>query len=1006
MTKAKWTKEQETALTAEGHRLLVANAGTGKTTTVVGKIMWLLGEDVGVPRCPDPCTLDQIAAITFTEKAAYDLKRKLREELAKSARAHELLWDLETAALGTIHSFCGQLLRENALRMGIDPTFTVLDERDARLQQDLMIRDIVLERLAADDREAAEIVRTYRLEGYKYTNGTTDLVRTAFRDLRWHGDRYRGWCRDGELDAGKLGDVFGDTLDENDLKTVGRCRALYRMAALMQERWEAHEQIENVRDFDSLILSARELLNGPRGEAALAGIRRRYRILIIDEFQDTDGAQRDIAYAIARQVDRPQLFFVGDPKQSIYRFRGADVSIWNQVARDIGGEAPVLPLSKNFRSLPAIIDFVNAAAKYGMAESGLALEQCTGEKGVDYTELVAGRNGARGTVDWIEPESGREEARRGSEADHVGARINELVGMVEINDLKTGEPRKLRYSDIALLYRTRTGITPYKDALRARKIPFFDSSPAGLSERQEILDLLNLLRVIANPADDLRVFAFLRSPFVGLRDEVLVRMRLDASFGSYLHQATGYAESGAWFDDPDHPDIARIESVALRNALDVFKRARNLADRIPIDELVEFVLDETGYRQHLLLLDTSREVLANIDAFLHLVEQHRDHTVGRFLELWDDRDDEDPGLPQGQLYSARDDVVTFSTIHGAKGLEWPVVFLIDTSQPFRDRGTNEYWNDPQLGPIVCPKKEERGARAQRIAEQNYAREQAEQARLLYVSATRARDRLIVLGEANAKNSQAAWLAHGKPLANVQNGTTPARPATPIPAIDLAWLSRVEQSAASTLSEPLPRPIHRCMTSATEQMARARNAGLWQLQYVHGVEPPWQFAPRPAEKSGKVPERIRGDIIHGVLERISEQVELAQVLEETIGEIDMPELEQVLAPGTQYRAALEAEIERVIQSDEWKWYVAGEHYRELPFLHLAGPQEWRFGAFDLYRPDGWIIDFKTHQVSAERTAQVALEYELQMRWYREAAGIVGPVRTQLHFTHSNVVREMD
>ncbi|HSL71062.1 MAG TPA: UvrD-helicase domain-containing protein, partial [Longimicrobiales bacterium] len=249
MADLRWTVEQAAALTAEGHRLLVANAGTGKTTTVVHKILWLLGEDVGttetgtaIPRCAQPCKLAEIAAITFTEKAAYDLKKKLREELRKSARADTLLWDLERAALGTIHSFCGQLLREHALRMGIDPGFTVLDEQDAKLQQGLLIRDVLLERLQADDREAAELVRSYGLRGFTYTNGAIDLVQAAFRDLRWHGQRYDQWCVNGQLDAARIAQLFGSALDPDDAKVMSRCRALHRMAAIMIERWHQYEQ--------------------------------------------------------------------------------------------------------------------------------------------------------------------------------------------------------------------------------------------------------------------------------------------------------------------------------------------------------------------------------------------------------------------------------------------------------------------------------------------------------------------------------------------------------------------------------------------------------------------------------------------------------------------------------------------------------------------------------------------------------------------------------------------
>jgi ATP-dependent exoDNAse (exonuclease V) beta subunit len=130
-----------------------------------------------------------------------------------------------------------------------------------------------------------------------------------------------------------------------------------------------------------------------------------------------------------------------------------------------------------------------------------------------------------------------------------------------------------------------------------------------------------------------------------------------------------------------------------------------------------------------------------------------------------------------------------------------------------------------------------------------------------------------------------------------------------------------------------------------------------------------------------------------------------VLEETIGELDAPELESVLAPGTELRAELIAEIERVIASAEWKWYVEGEHHRELPFLHLAGAHDWRIGAFDLYRPEGWVIDFKTHQIGSERVHKSAEDYRLQMNLYRAAAAVRSSARTQLHFTHCNAVVEL-
>lgn len=1023
MHETRWTAEQAAAIEARGHRLLVANAGTGKTTTVVGKVLWLLGEAVGVhgetgeaiAPCTEPCTLDQVAAITFTEKAAYDLRRKLREELAKSPRADILLWELEHASVGTIHSFCGQLLREHALRMGIDPGFHVLDEQDARAQQELLIRDIVLEQLRAGDQDAAELVREYRLRGYTFTNGTVDLVRDAFRDLRWHSDRYERWCRDGELEIEPLQSAFGRKFNENDLLTATRCRGLYRMAARMVESWREYERIENVRDFDSLVLDARALLTSAEGAAALDGIRKRCRILIIDEFQDTDGVQRDIAYAIAgiggpqgatdpASASGPQLFLVGDPKQSIYRFRGADITVWNQVARDLGAYGDVLPLSENFRSDPVVIDFVNAASSAALAETAAMLEQIAPDDAVGYSALRAARPHESGCVEWIVPDSGKGDDRRASEAAHVAQRISELVGTAEIVDPKSRQKRICRNSDIAVLYRTRTGLASYTDALRDWGVPFYEQSPAGLADRQEIHDLLNLLRLLDNPHDDVRAFAFLRSPFVGLRDEVLTRIRLKNRFGNYLQQAKRYVDTGEWFDAPEHPELAAIERDALRGGVETLRAALDLVNRIPIDELLEFVLERTGYRQHLLLMEDSRETLANIGGFLHLVEGFRDHSLGRFLHVWDSRKDDDPELPQGQLCSAADDVVTLSTIHAAKGLEWPIVFLIDASQSLQDRPHGRYWNDAEFGPILCPPKETRGERAQSIAERNRVQETAEQARLLYVAATRARDRLIIVAEEQPKPSHAAWLLHARAPAMVLPSETPQPPTRESTVVQLGWLNNIEDYEVTGMSAPLPQPRHRWMTSATEQMTHAHNPVVWEKLYLHGVEPVWQFAPRATTR--KVPERLRGDIIHGVLERIREEFELAEILEETIGELEMPELEFALARGSEYRDALEREILRVLSGEEWAWYTRDVHYRELPFLHLAGERDWRMGAFDLYREDGWIIDFKTHQVSAEGVAGAAAGYTMQMAMYRAAAAVRGEVRTRLHFTHPGVVVDVD
>ena len=154
--------------------------------------------------------------------------------------------------------------------------------------------------------------------------------------------------------------------------------------------------------------------------------------------------------------------------------------------------------------------------------------------------------------------------------------------------------------------------------------------------------------------------------------------------------------------------------------------------------------------------------------------------------------------------------------------------------------------------------------------------------------------------------------------------------------------------------------------------------------------------------------MRGTIIHGVLERIQEEAELAELLDVTVSALDQPELEEQLAVGTAYRQKLEEEIRGVVQSEEWQWYVDGEHYRELQFVHLVHSGKWRVGALDLYRPGepNVVIDFKTHDITTEEAAaKEATKYSIQGAVYRAAVGkLAGEVEARLHFTRGNVVVE--
>jgi ATP-dependent exoDNAse (exonuclease V) beta subunit len=795
------------------------------------------------------------------------------------------------------------------------------------------------------------------------------------------------------------------------------------MARRVQVRWARLQQEENVRDYDSMILDARSLLQGEAGAAALASIRERIRLLIIDEFQDTDAAQRDIGFAIAgllagdaAGVEPPQLFLVGDAKQSLYRFRHADISVWNSAKQVLHGKKKPLELTHNFRSDPKIVDFANRICGPVMTGVGDALMAHSPESVVEYAQLHAHRAASSGAeVEWLQVNGLKWGSRREREGELVAARIRQLVDdgvAITDPDGDDKETRSCGYRDMAVLFRTRTGIEEYEKALHDCGVPYYLTGGAGLTERQEIVDLLTVLRLVENRRDNLHAFAYLRSPFVGLRDEVIARMRLEHRSLPLLGAARRYLDSGEWYAAKEHADIVEIEKKALRAGLDAIDEMSELRSRQPIDHLLEEVLDRTGYRLHLMLSDQPEPKLANIQRFLRLLQGYRNHTVGTFLEIWDRWESQDLGIPQAPLYSKDDDVVTLSTIHSAKGLEWPVVFLVDNDNGFTDKLTNEYWSDRALGPILCPKQDDRGHRAERLHARASAEDHAEAARVLYVAVTRARDRLIVAGPTESASGVGEWLSRGLPGEGETDYELPitSEPAEVSgsglrPEPQLSWLDDI---AASEEPLPLVAPIRlgrrRWIRSATELMAHQRSRREWQLKYWHGVEPPWYFAPE-SESEDEIPPWVRGVVIHGVLEKLQTEAELADLLEEAIGALDSPELEERMAAGTEYRVALEDEIARVVQSDEWKWYTEGENHRELAFAHLVNTRKWRTGAFDLFVPrddENWIIDFKTHVIGAERVEEVARGYRRQALVYGEAArALFGDARMRFHFTHPNV-----
>ena len=1160
----RWTAEQHAAIRETRHLLLAANAGTGKTSTVIGKILWRLGlcvgeaEDGPILPCAEPCDLGQIAAITFTEKAAGDLRRKLAAALAEQGVGPG---EMDRAFVGTIHSFCGEILRQHALRLDIDPSFRVMDAREASLRLGDLVRDTVLESLQASEPDVRELLKDAPLDPYgPYGPSVTELVRRAIDDLRWHSDRFPSWSVDAgsaaggdrELDpelleslaataTGSGMDSAGEAgVSESESRHLRHTVAIYRLAYRVLGRWLSLLERENRRDFDSLILDVRRLLSHERSASALDALRRKYRLLIVDEFQDTDRAQRDIALAIAgleghtpRPGDGARLFLVGDPKQSIYGFRNADVRVWNEVEQRLRASGAVLRLSRNFRSDPLIIRVVNDSCGPAFAAAGAALEEMDATAVVRYDPLDPGIEARPGSgVDWLAPPSELNKADRTARgAALLAGRIARLLRDPPGAPLRTADERgaRLEPGDIAVLAARAATLAPVEAALRERGIPTFNASSRGLAERREVLDAINALRLADNPRDDLRAFAWLRSPFVGLRDEVIARIRLDrfVSGRSLLERARAWLdgiERGeiVEFEAPEHPLISPTERFALRRGLAAISEVRLLVGRAEPGELLETMMSRTSYRLHLRLGPEWREAEANLDRLQMILGRFRFLTLADFLDAWDrSAADHRSDLETAILPAGADGAVFLSTIHGAKGLEWPVVALAGAEDGARTGGPGRWegWLDRDLGPILLPPSSERGPRTRHAARKRVLEEASESVRLMYVALTRARQRLLIAAPCEEPGGHAAWLAKalfagesepqtsasdstGIPYAppsspprvpesddpgtgtgrqldafglneppadesgqlnllNAANHGPDSRPAgkgaeTPGPdrisiwrqldpvqtefaagSLRLDWLACPTDGDGHSDVPEIPRTAA-VLRSATQLALETRDPEAWRLKYVHGIAPADSFADvgggavraplsEGADTGGALEGTLRGSIVHGVLQRAGgdpEEIEelLDDLLEQEIVGIDE---EQIAPPGRPHlwraREQLRSEIERLLASDTWKEWVSGLHYRELPFVHFAGPSDWRQGRIDLFVParprpsadraSPLIVDFKTDRIAGEVVGQAAERHRPQAQLYREAVdailraprsaaggGTTDWTRVILHFTH--------
>jgi ATP-dependent exoDNAse (exonuclease V) beta subunit len=799
----RWTDSQRAAIEhGDGLLAVVAGAGSGKTGVLTERFVHLVAERGVAP--------EHILTITFTRAATAEMKtriiRKLEQRGLRDARTR-----IESAYIHTVHALCRRILQENPFEAGIDPEPSVLPapaanhlkreafhhalasllrhERDFETDPliDLIADYLNLDSVRGDPLQALyalvqRVADATRHQGY--TADDLERWRHAYPSaeaLAWHYVREAllaltpspsptGWERGvganggspfplarpaGEGDQGGEGNQISlATLD--DLRAlIGQLReqnpnaartlesllaafdpaleqrardiacALLELTVAYLREYETLKQTRGALDFDDMQIRALQLLRDS------ATVRRRYqrmfRYTLVDETQDIDGLQAQIIDILS---EGGNLMVVGDAQQSIYGFRYADPRVfgeWQQRAQTDGGR--LVPLQANFRSHPDILAFVEKVFGHWWGERFLALQP---------TRPAAYSSDELPVQVWVMPQP--DTAR---EAHLVASQIHHWVctQCLSVHDPETGELRPAQYGDFALLFHQFTKVEAFEQAFRAVGAPYYVvGGGRGYWTRYEVRDLTNLLRALSDPEDDLALAAVLRSPLVGLSMDALTTLALHAEQAELPLRMCLQATLTV-----DPADRERLETF-----LAWFEPLSQRVGAWSVGALLARALEASHYESRLLSQgEAGKQAVANVRKLLAIALEQptvAPHAFAEQLELTSRLEQREGNAP---TYEESANVVRFYTVHAAKGLEFPVVFVVDTAYRERPREV-ALAVDADKGVVALqvvrpdvPTPYE-PVPLTVLRQQADARDEEEALRKLYVALTRARDYLVVV----------------------------------------------------------------------------------------------------------------------------------------------------------------------------------------------------------------------------------------------------------------------
>lgn len=815
--------EQRRAVEAPGSVAVVAGAGTGKTHMLSQRYVHHLEVDGFTPL--------QVVAVTFTEQAAAELRARIRATVQQAhAARRDWLAELEAAQISTIHALAARICRDHPGPAGVPADFGVLDDVEGQVWQAEslnavlatlphahlesfgysalrrvltgLLRDPISseEALSCDPaswqahlteareaalgaltsapewREASACLREHSgPEGDKAEDarraaraalehlavGDVTSAKSHMDQVDLRGGSAKRWSGDSLArvkDALKyVRDSFRQALSEGlialELSDIdARFKALLPIIRecfdSVRQQLAALKRRERVLDFADLEVHALRALEHPEVRAHYA---ERWRALLVDEFQDTNVVQGRLLQALAAHA---RLTIVGDEKQSIYGFRRADVSVfrhYRDAITEAGGEEVVL--SRSFRTHSALLKTINDtfAPLFHAQHQALSAERTEAPHAAPHLSLHV-----------VAKERGNTKAaRRLVEVHALAELLKSMLGQLTVFDKGSGAHRPAEKRDMAVLTRTWAPLDMYSEVLPALGIPAIHTGGGNLLATREAKDAWALLRFLSDSHDDLALAAVLRSPFFAVSDSELYAF------------ADALGQDEAWWSRLEQHESA---DDTLQHAVQVLSMVLSVRHVRAPSELLALADTLTGYTSVLANLPGAVRREADwrgFTGFVRTLETSRDlFSVVRTLRRLARAEAEVP-----RLAVDAGDAVTLTTIHGAKGLEWPIVVLadLDTRAPAI---SPDVLADPQLG-VACPLMGEDGETQEPalytlLKQRQRQREAEEQQRLYYVALTRARDRLV-LSAAGDKGGALELLVPALSAAGVSPEVVPFEP---------------------------------------------------------------------------------------------------------------------------------------------------------------------------------------------------------------------------------------